>query len=126
MRQKYFVPLGILMVMALIVAGWEWRSPDSFIKQLELPEVARNLPTDPSQANLEFNKRVQAKYPTGIMESDLISRLSKDGFDIYPKAREANSVSQGLPCAYDHWLLWTVTKNNVVATIKGEWDYFCV
>jgi hypothetical protein len=82
--RKYFILLGILMVMALIVAGWEWRSPDSFIKQLELPEVARYLPTDdPSKATVEFNTRIQAKYPTGIMESDLISRLSKDGFNIY-------------------------------------------
>jgi hypothetical protein len=125
MRRRLPFVVGILAV-AIVILLWELISSYSFLKQLELPAVARNLPTESIQANVEFNNRVQAIYRTGTKESELIARLSNDGFETYPKPRMANSVSQRFPCALDHWVEWKVDKDDVVVEIKGTYDYFCL
>jgi len=48
-----------------------------------IPKIGRSLPSNYSEGDQEFSKRVQKSFPVGIPKKDLEKLLLKDGFGIY-------------------------------------------
>lgn len=115
------IAVGIVLLFGVVL----YLSPPEFIFERGLPSYAKELPANFEEAASEFDKRIQVKFATLIEESQLVSMLSKEGFQVYFDQKIAQIEKNKLPCKY----IWKVTwesSNQSVTRIKGSYGAACL
>jgi hypothetical protein len=72
------IAVGLLVLVSFAL----WIVRPGPVQEWRLPSIAKNLPADFKSGEATFNARVQARFPTGTKEEDLIGALLQDGFQI--------------------------------------------
>ena len=67
----------------------------------------------------EFTRRLEAAFPPGMAESELVSGLNAQGFATDTDAREGRFVRSSIACSDDWVVNWTVDAEGDLATITG-------
>ena len=129
---RLFLKLAALGILLIIVGFMIWISPPRFILEMGLPAIAKNLPSNIQQADSEFMRRAQEKYPDGTDSAVLLEQLQKDGFTVWdrnftPVGEEYLYISKGkFPCSYTWQITWKKTSDLKVSNLKGGYTMNCV
>lgn len=126
---KKFIKVGLIVIVGILllltVLWFFFINPPSFIFQIGLPDIAKNLPSNFADADEEFNERVQARYNNGIDTVELTDQLKEEGFDV-DTGGTAQVTRSKFPCT----LIWRVTWTNDIAAkatnIEGSYGGSCL
>ena len=111
--------IGVTLVLGVL---FFWKYPN-FIAEIGSPKITRNLPANWEEGKIEFNRRVQAAYPIGMSEADIISQLKKTGFEVNDASAEfSRSI---FPCKLDWEINWTLNPNGTVKDITSDYSSAC-
>lgn len=92
---------------------------------LQPPEIGRNLPKNFHEADLLFKDRVARHYALGTHESELITQLMSEGFNVLPEHQLASFKKNTFPCAL-RWVVTWVSVDARVTKVEGRYDSSCL
>jgi len=126
-------PAALIGALVLAFIAWHW---------LRMPPLVRG-------PDGEFGARVQAKFPIGMTESDLVRELRDQGFGPPVQAHDLFSHSSAtgeqirirapdtslkytafssfsFPCDVTWWVLWHSDQNRRITDVRGTYGGTCL
>lgn len=98
--------------------------PVSIVGLMTVDEILRPTPTVvrdlPPRGDDAFTTRLEARFPQGMAELDLIADLERLGFVLDTTAHRAKFLRTSLVCSHDWIVEWTVKTDGALATISGH------
>lgn len=116
------LPIWVGALLALIFIGGNLFL---FPPLPNLPEIAKGLPSNFSEADEEFNRRVLAAFPMPLTVEELTDRLSEQGFKVYAENNYGNFEQSGFPCT----LIWRIHWEEVdgaVSEMTSKYGGICL
>jgi hypothetical protein len=119
-------PLRILVLSSVATAAVIWLNAC-----WAMPPLTSNLPTDIAEAAREFDRRVQARFPAGSLETDVVRELSSQGF-VRSADRGDSSSSHvysfekgNFPCNFVWNIVWKTDGAGLVTMVNGIYFASC-
>ncbi|RYZ77571.1 MAG: hypothetical protein EOP05_01360 [Proteobacteria bacterium] len=122
--RRSLISIGVIIALFLIIAAS--LTPSSSLLQIGLPNYAKNLPGDFKEASQEFDMRVQAEFKAPLYVSDLIKKLSHDGFVITLPARFATVTRYTPACSLTWTVRWDTNSDGTVGAVHGTYLPGCL
>lgn len=94
------------------------------------PPIGVNLPFYGEGGDLEFNSRIQTRFPVGSLERDLVNELRREGF----KPGEGDSSNEHVwtyqvarfPCEIIWNVVWASDSTEHLTLTKGMYGSSCL
>lgn len=99
-----------------------WLFLSSCWPERPLPPIAAGLPSNVSQAQAEFNRRIVHAFPIGTPVAVVRSRLSAQGFDVGLSGAELRRAK--FPCE-THWGVGWKAKAGKLTDVDGVFGLAC-
>lgn len=116
--------VGTSAMTAIVMFLWILRADGAFDPPPKLVKAAGSGNVDLIDAS--FNRAVQARFPVGSSESDLIRELVAQGFE--PGWGGRNAIYKGTPvvCADEYAVVWDVDGADRLAKVSGNFRAICL
>jgi len=101
-----------------ILALFRWRKP--------VPAIARGLPPNYTQGTKELCRRVEAGFPVGTPEEDLIAALRAQGFAIGPPRDGVSDATFERTDLFVFRTIWSVRWRAEQGRVTGIWGVYGV
>lgn len=103
---------GVVLLLVVAAVGWQWW------RAINLPALARDLPSEHVAAETEFKRRVTTRFPIGSAEADLVHELEAQGFPVARQARTATVETFNLVCRTFWTVAWEVDGTGRLAALR--------
>lgn len=93
------------------------------------PELVKKMPSNISQAKIEFNTVVKERFPRGLSEIQLIQELSEQRFSpgwSYKNKNLAVFVSSNIACRSIWSIVWEANRIGSVTETEGKYTATCL
>lgn len=118
---RKMLSLGTALSVFLLTVG----CTDPHALAPDPPELGRNLPSGFAEADAEFARRVTAAFPLPIPENDLVSQLSRQGFNIHFDKSAATFKTDQFPCN-KLWRIGWNASDGLVTNLTAKYGAACL
>lgn len=118
---RWITRWGIAILALISIGGYLLLLPPLPIP----PEIGRGLPGNFAEADDEFERRVSAEFTLPMAETELMARLSKQGFTIHSDNHYAAFEKVRFPCT----LVWRVhweTVDGRMGNLTSKYGGVCL
>ena len=112
--------LWIIVILPTVTSCTVW----NYVKPK--PELLRNLPSNISQAEAKFDRRVKQQFPLGSSERELVRELKSQDFQVRSFNKSAVFKTSNLACRLNWIISWKTDTLENITKIDGDYNTVCL
>lgn len=121
------IGLGCAVLLVFGAAGlFAWVASDLRPRPAyaDLPPLARNMPGDWKQGEIEFHRRVLAQFPPGSSLAELLRALRAQGF--YTRKNLGAFEQKAFPCNRTWVISWDAGTDGKIQSLRTNYNGACL